>query len=89
MLGYCLIQGFAYLKAKAQAIHWVVDHWRDIKESRRRVQSVRRVSDQQVLSTLRWWYDWDQFAVLARQRGGWLYEVVSGLFAWRAHDRTA
>lgn len=89
MAAYCITRGFSYVKAKAQAIHWVLGHWSEIKHSRQRTQKLRRVTDRQILSMLRWWYDWDQFMVLARQRGGWLYEAVSGLFARRAHDRAA
>ncbi len=89
MAGYCLTQGLSYVKAKTQAIGWVLGHWQAIRESRRWTQKMRQVPDKQVLSSLRWWYDWDQFRVLAKQKGGWLYEIMSSLFTWRAHDRAA
>ena len=86
---YCLSRGRAFIKAKAQAIHWVLSNLTELNVSRRKIQAVRRVSDRQLLLSLHWRYNWDQFLSLAQQRGGWLRETVSGVFARRAHDRAA
>lgn len=89
ILTYCLMRGLPYLRAKMRAIQWVFRNSYDIAAVRRRTQNLRRVRDRHILATLRWWYDWDQFAVLAQQRGGWLNETLSSLFTRRAHDRAA
>jgi GT2 family glycosyltransferase len=89
MAAYCLMRGRPFVQAKLGAAKWVLSHRAEVQQSRRKTQAVRRVSDWQVLSGLSWWYNHDQFLTLARQKGGWLYEAVSGLFARRAHDRVA
>jgi GT2 family glycosyltransferase len=89
MVVYCLIRGLSFFKAKLRAIGWVLSHLSVIKGSRRKMQSVRRLADKQLLSILCWSYHWDQFSVLARQRGGWLYEAMSSLLTRRSHDRAA
>jgi len=89
MLGYCLIRGRAYLLAKYNAVRWMLSNPEILSRSRRKSQSRRAVSDRELLSHLRWQYDWDQFVVLARQKGNWLREALSGVFSRRAYDRTA
>jgi GT2 family glycosyltransferase len=85
MAGYCLLRGNGYLRAKAEAVHWVLANRRQIRAARRRTQAVRRVPDRQALSGFRMMYDHDQFLVLARQRGSWLLD----LFSTRSEDRAA
>lgn len=89
MAVYCLSRGISFVKAKQQAMSWVFSHWSELRESRRKSQTIRRVSDWQIMSSLRWSYDYGQFLTLTRQRGGWLYEVVSSMFARWAHDRAS
>jgi hypothetical protein len=89
MAAYCIIRGKSFMQAKVGAIRWVLSHREEVQQSRHRAQALRQVSDWQVLSGLSWWYNHEQFLTLARQKGGWLYEAVSGLFARRAHDRVA
>ena len=89
MAGYCLLRGPSFVNAKARSVHWVLSHRAELKASRQRAQSVRRVSDWSLLRDLRWSYDWDQFLTLARQPGGWIREALPRLLARRAHDRVA
>ncbi len=89
MAGYCMTRGLPYVRAKIKAMRWVRQNRDVVQQCRQEMQALRRVTDRALLSQLRWMYDWDQFMVLARQKGGWLYEAVSGLFARRTHDRAA
>jgi GT2 family glycosyltransferase len=81
MTVYCLSRGRSFVTAKVRAVRWIFSHWQELQESRRRTQAVRSVSDWKIVARLHWWYDWDQFLILARQRGGWFHEVVSNMFS--------
>jgi GT2 family glycosyltransferase len=85
MAGYCLLRGGAYLRAKAKAIQWVFVNLGRIRSIRKKTQSLRRVSDREAFSGLRFMYDYDQFISLVRQRGNCLMELVFP----RSQDRTA
>jgi hypothetical protein len=85
MAGYCLLRGNGYLRAKAEAVKWVLAKRELVGQIRRQTQALRRVPDRQALSGLRILYDHDQFVVLARQRGGWLLD----LFSFRSEDRAS
>jgi GT2 family glycosyltransferase len=69
MWGYCLLQGWPFIKAKATSYSQVVKNWARVIERRILAQSLRRRTDWQLLGRLRWLYAFDQFRVLARERG--------------------
>jgi GT2 family glycosyltransferase len=69
MWAYGLLRGWSFIKAKALSYQWVFRHWRQIAERRRLADSLRLLSDWQLLRRLRWTYAWDQFVVLGRERG--------------------
>jgi GT2 family glycosyltransferase len=69
MWGYCLLRGPKFLRAKVNTYRWIRSHRHEIRERRRQVDSVRRLSDWQVLRGLRWGYSLDQFLTLGRERG--------------------
>ena len=68
MWGYCLLRGWSFIRAKALSYQWVFRHRRQIAERRRLAESLRSVSDWQLLGRLSWAYAWDQFLVLGRER---------------------
>jgi GT2 family glycosyltransferase len=70
MWGYCLLRGPSFLRAKLRSYRWLAGHRERLRERRRFVESVRRVSDWGVISRLRWGYPLDQFVTLGRERGG-------------------
>jgi hypothetical protein len=67
--GYCLLRGPSFLRAKLASYRWIARHRHRIRERRRFVESVRRVSDWALLRGLRWGYPLDQFLTLGRERG--------------------
>jgi GT2 family glycosyltransferase len=69
MWGYCLLRGWSFVRAKAASYRWVFRHRPQIATRRRLADSVRVLSDRQLLSRLRWVYAWDQFITLGRERG--------------------
>lgn len=89
MIGYCLTRGLSFIKAKYRAVIWVFQHPEIVRRSQFRVQSLRKISDRSLISKLRWAYDWDQFIILAKQKGNWIREIMSGLLPRRSHDRIA
>jgi GT2 family glycosyltransferase len=69
ILGYSLLRGWSFLQAKLASYRWVLDHRTQIADRRRLAESLRVVTDRQLLSKMRWAYAWDQFVVLGRERG--------------------
>jgi GT2 family glycosyltransferase len=69
MWGYCLLRGWSFIRAKAVSYQWVFRHRGQIAERRHLAESLRVLSDGQLLSRLRWAYAWDQFVVLGSERG--------------------
>jgi GT2 family glycosyltransferase len=69
MWSYCLLQGWAFMRAKLGSYRWVWARREQIRRRRKLAESVRALSDWQVLKKLRWSYAWDQFLVLGRERG--------------------
>ncbi len=67
--GYCLLRGWAFIQAKAVSYQWLFRNRRQIAKRRKLAASLRKLSDWQLLSRLRWTYAWDQFLVLGRERG--------------------
>ena len=60
VLAYASTRGTAFLRAKLRAARWVLSHGSDLRRLRRAHAPLRSVTDLQVLSTLRWSYDWSQ-----------------------------
>ena len=79
MWGYCLLRGWPFIRAKALSYRWVFRHRVHIAKRRRVAQSLRVLSDAQLLRRLRWGYAWDQFATLARERGTTLRPPRDGI----------
>jgi GT2 family glycosyltransferase len=75
---YCLIRGWSFIRAKMVSYRWVFRHRGQISERRQLAESLRVLSDGQLLSRLRWAYAWDQFVVLGRERGPSLRQPSSG-----------
>lgn len=69
MWGYCLLQGWTFLKAKGSSYRQIVGRWSQIIARRSLARKVRTRSDWQMLGRLRWFYALDQFTKLARERG--------------------
>jgi len=69
MWSYCFLRGWAFMRAKVRSYRWVWSHRDEMRRRRRLAESVRQVSDWQVLRRLRWSYAWSQFLVLGRERG--------------------
>lgn len=69
MWGYCVLRGWSFIRAKAVSYQWVFRHRGQIAERRRLAESLRLLSDWQLLRRLRWAYTWDQFLTLGRERG--------------------
>lgn len=51
-LGYCMMQGREHVASKLRTYVWLVQHWREIMEARRRTQRLRAVPDAQLLRLL-------------------------------------
>jgi len=68
MATYCLSRGRSFIYAKLRSVRWVLSHRAEVANSRNRSRRLRCVSDWRVLSKLRWWYDWQQFLILAKER---------------------
>jgi GT2 family glycosyltransferase len=66
---YCLLRGWAFLKAKAASYGWVARQHKMIAARQRLIRDVRRRTDGQVLRQLRWGYVWDQLLTLGQERG--------------------
>jgi GT2 family glycosyltransferase len=66
---YCLLRGWAFMRAKFESYLWVVGRWRQIQERRRFTESARAVSDWAVMKKLRWAYPWSQLVAIGRERG--------------------
>jgi GT2 family glycosyltransferase len=69
MWGFCTWRGPSFMKAKWASYGWVYDHWHEIQERRRLVESLRTTSDWTVLKKLRWAYAWDQLVKVGAERG--------------------
>jgi GT2 family glycosyltransferase len=69
MWGYCLLRGPKFLRAKGRSYGWVRANRAQIRARREQVDSVRRLSDRELLHGLRWGYPLDQFLTLGRERG--------------------
>lgn len=69
MWAYCLLRGWSFIQAKAASYQWIYRHRGQIGERRRLAESLRVLSDWQLLSRLRWAYAWNQFLTLGRERG--------------------
>jgi GT2 family glycosyltransferase len=67
--GYCLLRGPKFLRAKWQSYRWVRANRAQIRARREQIDSIRQVSDWEVLRGLRWGYPLDQFLTLGRERG--------------------
>jgi GT2 family glycosyltransferase len=67
---YCILRGWAVVRAKVASYRWVLAQRELIEQPRRLAESVRLMSDWQILRRLRWSYAWDQFLALGRERGG-------------------
>jgi GT2 family glycosyltransferase len=69
MWAYCLLRGPAFLRAKLDSYGWLSQNRDRIRERKRFVESLRRISDWRVLRGLSWGYPVDQFVTLGRERG--------------------
>jgi GT2 family glycosyltransferase len=69
MWGYCLLRGWSFMQAKAASYRWVFQHRSQIAQRRRFAESLRLLSDWQLIGRLRWTYAWDQLGVLGTERG--------------------
>lgn len=65
---YAALRGFGFLAAKWRSYVWAWHHRREIACRRRVVATLRRRSDWRVLRSLRWAYEWRQFASLLIER---------------------
>lgn len=79
MLGYCLLRGWSFMRAKLASYRWVFNHREQIAARRRLAESLRVLSDRQLLKRLRWAYAWDQFLVLGRERGPSRRQPLGGI----------
>jgi GT2 family glycosyltransferase len=82
MWAYCVLRGRSFLQAKLSSYGRALGEWRRIQERRRVAESVRRISDWDMVRRLKWTYAWEQFLVLARERGDSRRVSVSEHF-WR------
>ena len=67
--GYALIRRHGFVGAKWRSYRWIIQHRKEIAARRTLAERLRRVADLALLRQLRWAYDWEQFRVLARERG--------------------
>jgi GT2 family glycosyltransferase len=79
MWAYCCLRGRRFMQAKAASYVWVAGQRGEIAERRRLIRSLRRRSDWQVLSKLRWAYAWDQLRTLGTEQGVASREPAGGL----------
>jgi GT2 family glycosyltransferase len=62
IIGYCLIHGPSYIKAKFSVWVSVLKNLREISKRRRHVQKLRELSDFQLLRRFRLGYEWNQLS---------------------------
>lgn len=67
VLGYAFLKGPAYVRNKVGTWVFLVAHMRSLLRKRRRVQSLRRVSDWHILRKFQFGYQWDQLFQIARR----------------------
>jgi GT2 family glycosyltransferase len=69
LFAYAALRGPRFLGAKLRSYLALARDGRGLGERRARAERLRRRPDRAVLRHLQWGYAWDQFAVLARERG--------------------
>jgi len=65
-LGYSVVKGRAYARAKMSALASLWKERGKIKEKRRRYSKLRTVSDRHLLGALRWNLEWKQLFGIVR-----------------------
>lgn len=79
MWGFCVLRGRKFVRAKAGSYLWLLRRRQPIKRRRELAKSLRKLTDWEVLKTMRWSYPWDQLFALGRERGRSLRENVGPL----------
>lgn len=77
--GFSLLRGRHFFVAKVKSYLWVFQRRSSINTRRSWAQQNRKVSDWQLLASMRMQYDWSQFKVLGREAGKSLREPKNGL----------
>jgi GT2 family glycosyltransferase len=76
---YCILRGWAFVRAKFQSYLWLIRRRGQIWERRQFAESARAVSDWAVVKKLRWAYTWNQLLALGRERGASRRQNTRGL----------
>jgi GT2 family glycosyltransferase len=79
MWAFCCLRGWRFMQAKAASYVWVARQRRAMAERRRQIRSLRRRSDWQVLSKLKWAYAWGQLRTLGTELSASSQEPARGL----------
>jgi GT2 family glycosyltransferase len=79
MWSFCILRGPSFIKAKWASYRWVYEQWQEIQERRRLVESMRVVSDWDVLKKLCWAYAWNQLVTVGKERGPSARNTIEGI----------
>ena len=78
--GYALLRDGATLKAKAEALRWLIGHRNEIRQRRATVQALRAIEDEVLVSLMTNQIRFDQ--IIKGPVGQWMNSLTEPLLGW-------